>query len=138
MDGLTHFRTDCLGSGRPRCPLLALGTDWQVGCGIMLHLSHCAPNGFKALIVLTVLVGCSSALVPEGRLSQPDPNAAYPALIDLAPLLAQAGVSEGDGQVSADRTRDLAGRIAALNSRAAVLRGPIIDPATRARMLAGI
>ena len=69
---------------------------------------------------------------------QPDPQGAYPALINLAPLLAQADALGGTTQDSTAQTSILAGRIAALNGRATALRGPIIDSATRARMLAGI
>ena len=92
----------------------------------------------NALILLAFVAGCGGVLVPEGKLRQPDPTAAYPSLIDLAPLLAQAEAFGGTAQDATARTGALAGRIAALNGRAAALRGPIIDPATRARMLAGI
>lgn len=92
----------------------------------------------NALIFLAFMAGCSGALVPDGKLSQPDPQGAYPALINLAPLLAQADALGGTTQDSTAQTSILAGRIAALNGRATTLRGPIIDSATRARMLAGI
>ena len=96
------------------------------------------PTWPNALIFLAFLAGCSATMLPDGKLSPPDPPGANPYLIDLAPLLAQADAMGGDVQGAAAQTSALAGRIAALNGRAATLRGPIIDPATRARMLAGI
>jgi len=64
--------------------------------------------------------------------STTDPQAATPRLVPLAPLLAQATA----GPVALPVPLDA--RIARLTQRAARLRGPVIDPATRARMSRGV
>lgn len=87
----------------------------------------------KLLILVAFLTACAQFPALDEVVSDADLTDPFPALIPLAPLIAQAdalaGVQAADG---AD------GRIAALNARATALRGGIIDPATRARMLAGV
>jgi hypothetical protein len=86
-----------------------------------------------SLSLLTLLTACAQFPALDQIANQADHNAPYPALIPLAPLIAQANGLRGTApDISVD------GRIATLNARAAALRGGIIDPATRARMQAGV
>ena len=62
-------------------------------------------------------------------------DAPYPALAPLAGLLAQGAAP---GRVSAQTEARVTSAAAALRARAAALRGPVVDPATRARMVAGV
>jgi hypothetical protein len=88
----------------------------------------------KPLILLSLLSGCAEFPALEGTIDAAAMNAPYPQLIPLDPLLAQVG-----GLASATAASvGLGGRVAALAARAAALRGPVIEPATRARMRAGI
>lgn len=85
----------------------------------------------KSVILCIALAAC--AQVPDLGLATTDRNTAFATLIPLGPLIAQAdALANGQSPASAD------GRIAGLNARAAALRGAIIDPATRARMQAGV
>jgi hypothetical protein len=89
---------------------------------------HCIP-----LVLLTLLTACAQFPALDEGVSEADRNAPYPTLIPLAPLIAQADALGGSvSNIGFD------GRIATLNARAAALRGGIIDPATRARMRAGV
>lgn len=78
------------------------------------------------------LAACTQFPELDARLTEADRTAPYPALVPLAPLLARADAA------SAAPVADLAGRLAALNARAAALRGPVIDAATTGRMAAGV
>ena len=62
-------------------------------------------------------------------------DAPYPALAPLKGLLARGA---GPLRVSAQTEAQVASAAAALRARAAALRGPVVDPATRARMAAGV
>ncbi len=88
----------------------------------------------KSLILVTALAACAQFPALEGRVSAVDRAAPFPILVPLGPLIALAGGDAGTMPAAAG----LEGRIAALNARAAALRGDIIDPATRARMQAGV
>jgi len=82
-------------------------------CGMLLLLVACAP--FPAV----------EAAVDQARADAPAPD-----LLPIDELLAQAG--SGSSAQTADA--GLTARVAALRARAAALRGPITDPATRARL----
>lgn len=58
----------------------------------------------------------------------------YPALLPLELLLARGA----GGAIDAGLTARLEARGAALRARAAALRGPVIEPPTRARMAAAL
>lgn len=86
-----------------------------------------------ALAAALLLAGCGAR--PDFG---PDDGAAaragYPAILPLGPLLAQAG----GGVITPDFTAAIEARGAALRARAAALRRPVIDAATRARMAAAL
>ncbi|MGR3467743.1 MAG: hypothetical protein ACU0CI_07660 [Shimia sp.] len=79
------------------------------------------------LALLALLAACAEA--PD--LGPPTPGVADAPFVPFLPLdtlLAEAQPTP------APLTQDAQSRIAALNARAAALRGPVIDPATRARL----
>jgi len=83
-----------------------------------------------ALILFVLLAACARPPALDARLTEADRLAPYPAPVPLGPLLALADAA------SVAPSGDLSGRIAALAARAGALRGPVIDPATTARMQA--
>ncbi|WP_281983330.1 hypothetical protein [Thalassorhabdomicrobium marinisediminis] len=88
-----------------------------------------------AIALCLTLAACAEFPALEGRVSPAVANAPPPELVPLGPLLARADAAErGAATVPAA----LSGRIAALRARADRLRGPVIPPATRARMQRGI
>ncbi len=86
------------------------------------------------LIVISALSGCAAFPLLDTRIDPAAAAAPYPALIPLGPLLTQAGT----GGVAPLASAGLSGRLSALAARAAALRGPVIDSATRARMQEGV
>lgn len=88
----------------------------------------------KSLAILTCLAACVQFPALDGTVTEADRTAPYPALIPLAPLIARAGGLDQP----VIQSGPLDARIARLNARAAALRGAIIEPATRARMQAGV
>lgn len=91
---------------------------------------------FKSLILVACLAGCAATPELNGRVRQSDPGAAYPDLVPLAPLLARADGLAASPQTSPAAITTMNNRVAGLKSRAARLRGPVVDGATRARMQA--
>ncbi len=91
-----------------------------------------------ALVLLPMLASlpaCAEFPALDGVVPPAQINAGYPDLVPLVPVLAQAAASDsGAANVAADITPRLAG----LRARAARLRGPVIAPAIRARMLRGV
>ncbi|SLN40249.1 hypothetical protein [Pseudooctadecabacter jejudonensis] len=92
-----------------------------------------------ALAACVALSACAEFPELDQRISPQLAAAPVPDLIPLAPLIAQAGADGAAGAATAETTaRSLSGRVAALNARAARLRGPVLPPATRARLLRGV
>ena len=87
----------------------------------------------RPLLLCLALAGCAEAPSLDGRISAAAAAAPYPVLQPLAPLLAQAAQP---GRITPQTPRQLEGGAAALRARAAALRGPVVDAATRARMQA--
>jgi len=88
-----------------------------------------------ALTLIATLIGCAQFPELEGTIAPSDVNGARQTLIPLAPLVARAndaGAPEGSAITSQSP------RVGTLRNRASVLRGPVIDPVTRARMLRGV
>ncbi|WP_394154086.1 hypothetical protein [Loktanella salsilacus] len=93
------------------------------------------PPARPLFLTFLLLAGCADAPSLDGRISAAAAAAPYPQLQPLAPLLAQAAQP---GRITATSTAQMDGSTAGLRARAAALRGPVIDAATRARMQQGI
>ncbi|MFZ3584062.1 hypothetical protein ACOI1H_18115 [Loktanella sp. DJP18] len=89
----------------------------------------------RLLILCLLLAGCADAPSLDGRISAAAAAAPYPTLQPLAPLLARAATP---GQITAASTARMDGDTAGLRARAAALRGPVVDAATRTRMQGGV
>lgn len=88
-----------------------------------------------ALCLTLSLCACAQFPALDGTIDPPLANADYPELVPLGPLLAQASGSGSDGtQIQ----QALAPRLANLRNRAQGLRGPVLTPAMRARLLGGV
>jgi hypothetical protein len=86
------------------------------------------PYPVACLAAVLLVVACAE--FPEIDAFPPTSGAAAPALVPLDTLLAQTAASPD--------TPDLAPRAARLKARAALMRGPVMDPATRARLAAAL
>ena len=84
--------------------------------------------------VATLLAGCSDFPELDAAITPTARNAEYPSLMPIDQLVADAQ----DVQITEQTVTTLKGRAGSLRARAARLRGPIIDSATRARMRAAI
>lgn len=82
-----------------------------------------------------VLTACAQVPQLDGTIDAAARDAPFPTLTPIGPILAQA---QATSQVSAADVGDISARIAALQSRAAILRRPVIDNATRAAMARGV
>lgn len=86
---------------------------------------------------LIVILFCLSACVQAPRLPQDgiarSETAAYPALVPLGPILAQAAIP-----TEPDPTMALDDRASALDTRANALRGQVIDTDTLGRLTGGV
>ncbi len=87
------------------------------------------------LLGLAVAAGCAQFPELDQRITPELANAQPPDLVPLAPLIAQADAAQAG---AATAQADLDPRLAALRDRAARLRGPVIPPSIRARMLRGV
>lgn len=88
-----------------------------------------------ALLICLALTGCTQFPELDAVVSASAKSAAYPRLQPLDGVLAQANASTTDATAVRG---SLAARVAALRARAARMRGPIIEPAIRARMNAAL
>ena len=78
---------------------------------------------------LALLAACVQVPALDARLTAADRTAAFPALIDIVPVLAAM-----DGRGGAPDLTALDARIARLSARAAILRAPVLSAADRARL----
>lgn len=85
-------------------------------------------------ILVTVMVGCSDFPELDAAVTPAARQAGYPSLIPINQLIDGAQ----DVQITPQTVANLQGRVSGLQARAARLRGPVIDAATRARMRAAI
>ena len=85
--------------------------------------------------LLIALAGCATPPALDGRISAAAAAAPYPTLQPLAPLLARASAPPRITPQTTGRTQ---GAAAGLRDRAAALRGPVVDGATRTRMNQGV
>ncbi len=81
-----------------------------------------------------LLAGCSDFPELDDAVSPTARKAGFPNLLPIDQLIAGAQ----EVQITEETVTTLQARIARLNARAARLRGPVIDAATRARMRAAI
>lgn len=81
------------------------------------------------LALILTLPACASFPELDARLDADDRNAPWPALVPTSQLIAAAGAPEAPAA-----SADLAARIAALDARAAALRGAVIDESEAARL----
>lgn len=88
-----------------------------------------------AFVSPLVLVACAEFPDLDQRITPELAAAPVPELGPIAPLIAQANTAP---RVTEITVTTLAGRIAALNARAAQLRGPVIPAPVRTRMLRGV
>ncbi len=86
-------------------------------------------------LFLIVLTACTEFPALDGTIDPALRDAPYPALVPLSPLVAQANAAD---RGAANVETALTPRLASLRARAARLRGPVIPPAARARMLRGV
>lgn len=90
------------------------------------------------IIALASLVACAEFPQLDGTIDAAARAASYPTLQPLAPLLANAASMQTTGQFSDAANASFDARVAQLQNRAARLRGPVIDAATRAKMRRGV
>lgn len=84
------------------------------------------------MAVLLALAGCTQ--FPQVDAFPPAQSAALPALVPIDGLLAQAaGPAAAEGAGAA-----LSARAERLKARARLMRGPVLDPQTRARLATAI
>lgn len=91
------------------------------------------------LIVLIAIAGlgaCADFPTIDGTLDDAAKAADFPKLLPLDPLLAQ--VDTFGAQITPASEATFSNRLATLRNRAANLRGPVVDAATRARMQRGV
>jgi len=86
-----------------------------------------------ALVCILIVAGCTP--LPQGGDGRAEASGA-PQLLPLDQLLAMA--AETSGGASAVQADALAARAARLRARAALMRGPVMQPDTRARLEAAI
>lgn len=85
-------------------------------------------------IFAALLAGCSDFPELDNAVSPTARKAGYPDLLPIDQLI----VGAQEVQITEETVSTLRSRIARLNARAARLRGPVIDAATRARMRTAI
>lgn len=85
-------------------------------------------------LTAALLAGCTGFPRLDGTISAHARRADYPRLAPIDQLIAGAD----DQQITDVTIGGLQARIAGLRARAARLRGPVVDPATRARMQAAL
>lgn len=92
----------------------------------------------KPLILFVLLAGCADFPALDRAVPAEATRGAYPKLLPLDAILTQSDALQSAGRLTPAVVGDVLTRAQALRARAARLRGPVIDAATRARMRAGI
>jgi|TARA_B110000483_G_scaffold177904_1_gene210400 hypothetical protein len=90
---------------------------------------------FIALILPLALVACTQFPELDGAVSDAGKDAKYPKLLPVDTLLAQ---SNSTGPSPEEAASTLSARLAALQNRAAQLRGSVVDSSTQKRMKDGV
>lgn len=89
-----------------------------------------APISYLTLSIILCLAGCSQFPELDDTISPAARAAAYPDLVPAEDLRAELA----NAQITDDTTSSLEARVAALQARAARLRGTVIDQASRNRL----
>lgn len=87
------------------------------------------------LLLCLSLAACAEFPELDGTITPAQAGGNFPELVPLAPLLAQADASDNSAALIETA---LTPRLTSLRARATRLRGPVIPPAVRARMLRGV
>ena len=90
---------------------------------------------FIALILPLALVSCTQFPELDGAVSDAGKDAKYPKLLPVDTLLAQSNLT---GPSPEEAASTLSARLAALQNRAAQLRGSVVDSSTQKRMKDGV
>ena len=96
---------------------------------------HQTNSLIASLFITATLAGCAQFPELEDTIAPSDVNGARQTLIPLAPLVARANSATVSAESAATGQSP---RVGTLRNRASALRGPVIDPVTRARMLRGV
>ncbi len=88
-----------------------------------------------ALAFLATIAACTQFPELDGTVAPEIANGSPPQLVPLSQIIERANVTTETARTAAE---DIAPRVTNLRARAARLRGPVIDQATRARMLRGV
>ena len=83
------------------------------------------------LLLLGLLPACTQFPELDGVTSDVAENADYPTLLPLDPLMQSTSLPNADAE---ETEAELQARVAALQARAARLRGQVVDPETRRRL----
>ena len=98
-------------------------------------------NRLSLICALCALSACATLPALDGTIDTDLRGAAFPELAPLPPLLARADAagtgSGGTARITPQSIAAFDNRLARLRARAAVLRGPVLDSATRARLRPG-
>lgn len=86
-------------------------------------------------VLFAAIAACTQFPELDGTIAPEIANAPPPDLIPLTSIVERANVSAGDTETILE---DISPSLSNLRNRADRLRGPVIDPATRARMLRGV
>lgn len=91
-------------------------------------------RGCIAITLFLLASACVDVPQLDSKISKDAASKPYPQLIPVENIR----MSVPDPRASAETKTDLESRVRALRARAEALRGPVIDAATKQRMLAGI
>lgn len=86
---------------------------------------------FSVLFILLAIMGCTQFPELDSALSPRAQNADFPTLVPVHTLLAQSATISAPPEQTVDT---LNARVAALNNRAARLRGPVVDANSKKRL----
>jgi len=87
------------------------------------------------LALFVTLAACAEFPALDGTVSPDVAANGFPDLVPIAPLVAQANAATSTAPAT---PANLSSRVAALNARAARLRGPVIPAPARGRLLRAI
>ncbi|QQA43676.1 hypothetical protein [Pelagovum pacificum] len=92
----------------------------------------------RFVLLSLLLAGCASIPALDGRVSDEVAALPYPDLVPLGPVVAEGRALGQGGATGEALSTAVDSRAAALRARAAALRPPVVDDATRDRMARGV